>query len=160
MEYMSNSILDFDNETVGGYSVEDFTSFDYGIILEFVKECTEDLFEYYLMENDDKLERISHELYGTEDYWDIILLVNHRNPLFELPYSFDTLADIADEMVTLYDDNVYSTNTITLQHRDYMVQEYEELLQKDNENFRTIRIVKPNKIQEFIRLGYEKGCFK
>lgn len=156
---MKNSILKFDDLTSDTYLHKDYTSFDYSKVYQYVLTCTEDFFDWYQVKNNDKMERISFELYKTTDYWDILVLINSLSPMFDIPYDFDVLYDTADEFVTRYKSDNPDTN-IPETHALYMHNEFERRFNEHNEEVRTIRIVKPSKIQEFFRKGRELGCFK
>lgn len=168
---MTNSVINFDNRTFNikdiegsgateNYSIEDYSSFKLNSVYEYVSTCDEDYFDWYQMENDDKIERISYELYGTTEYWDILLLINKKDPLFDMPYNFDTLTSIAEAKVEVYNDYFALNYDLPESHIDYMTGKYEETIVTENEKKRILRIVDPTKMQDFIRAGYEKGCFK
>lgn len=164
---MANSVIDF--QQMGSdtgekfeyngvqYDLEDYTSFDFNKMQEFVKTCTEDFFSWYQAADGDKIEKISHDVYGTTKYWDILILLNDRNPLFDMSYSFDARSEIVEEKLNYYNDNVKSLNNTRYQE---LFDEFMHELDVKNELLRAVKIVEPTKITEFIRKGYEMGCFK
>jgi len=160
MAYLKNSVIDYENRIVDNYSVEDYFTFDTKKVLDYVKTCTEDYFEWYQLENNDAIERVAHDLYGNADYWDILLLINGRDPLFGFVYDFDIVNLTSIQMVEKYDNDVYTTASLTDMHKQYMQQTYEKKLNDQNESNRLIKIVKPSRINEFLQKGYESGCFK
>jgi hypothetical protein len=159
MAYLKNSVVDFTDRQVDTYIVEDYFTFDLKKILDHVASCTEDFFEYYQMQDDDKLERVALELYGNANYWDILLLINGKDALFDLPYNFDTLASFAEEKAKSYAVEVSELLTLSDAHVAQMQEIYEEKNRVRNEEMRIVRIVKPTRMQEFIQKAYEAGCF-
>lgn len=159
MAQLKNSIVDFTNRTLNGYSVEDYFTFDLKLILEHVKTCTDDFFEWYQIQDDDKLERIALELYGDADYWDILLIINGKDALLHMPYNFDTVAEFARNTAEDYVKHISTLTTLPDFHIEEMVTKYEEKFRKENDSYRLMRIVKPQRMQEFIQKAYEAGCF-
>ena len=99
---MINTLLTYDLEELDEFIVSDYTSKKvdiYNLFQEMKDNGTlADFLEVYRISDDDKLERISYSIYGTPDYWDILLQINDRNPLFQMPYNLDTTFEIAEAM--------------------------------------------------------------
>lgn len=161
MAYLKNSIVDFTNRTLNGYDIEDYFTFDLKKILEYIDTCTDDFFEWYQLDNDDKLERLSLELYGDADYWDILLVINGRDALFDMPYNFDTIDDFADSYASAYRElvGIHGLTVYGDDHNEHLKEQYVEKFRKEHDAFRVIRVVKASRMQEFIQKAYEHGCF-
>jgi hypothetical protein len=159
MAQLKNSVIDFTNRQIENTIVEDYFTFDLKKILDHIASCTLDYFEWYQMDDDDKIERVALELYGNADYWDILLLINGKDALFDMPYNFDTLSSFADEKAKNYVASISALKTITPEHQAQMAEIYEEKFRKQNEENRLLRVVKPSRMQEFIQSAYESGCF-
>ena len=163
MAYLRNSIVDFTNRTIDGYSFEDYFTFDTRKVHQFIESCDNDkrleFFDWYQVQDDDKLERIALELYRNENYWDILLVINSRNPLFDMPFNFNTIATMAEAKAINYAEYINKQITLPQNHIDYLASVYQEKAEIVNESLRPLRIVKPNKLQEFIRQAYDEGCF-
>jgi len=87
---MKNTILNFDSKKVVldgiEFEVPDYFSKDINI-MEFIKTLNPlDFFVKYTVQNNITLEKISFDLYGTTDYWDILALINDIDPLVSTPY--------------------------------------------------------------------------
>lgn len=158
MTELINTIVKYDRRTLDNYSVVDYTSKNIKNIQEYIDSLDDDLFDWYQMEDNDKLERIALELYGNADYWDILLIINERNPLFQLALDFDTLAKIATSKVLKYEEVVYKAS-IGAQANKEMDEKYNFEYVTDNEDYRVLRIVKPSRVFEFLQGGYEQGYF-
>lgn len=157
---MTNSILNYINEELDEFIVPDYFSKKidvYTVLQEFSEAGT--LGEYvvsYRMSDDDKLERISYDIYGTPIYWDLLLQINDKVPLFEMPYSLDTIIDSSEEFWNNYSNLLYfqaPLNNVVLQA---LIDEEIEKMKEINEIYRIIYIIKPTKLQEFLKILRDK----
>jgi len=140
------------------YSITDYTSIDISNILSYVKNSDQTMFDWYQIEDNDKIERISLELYGNINYWDILMIINQRNPLFEMPFDFDTLSNLALDQVEEFIDEVYKKPLGELEHAK-MYSKWETKYIANNEIFRIIKIIRPTRMSEFLQNGYDQGVF-
>lgn len=140
------------------YSITDYTSVDHAKVRSFVDSLPANMFDWYQLQNNTNLEKVALDLYGNADYWDIFIIVNHRNPLFEFPYDYDTLVNMVEIQINDYVANVYGKDLSTEAY-NAMYENYKNKLINDTELFRVIKIVKPSKIYEFLQKGYEQGLF-
>ncbi len=157
---MTNTILDYTLEELDEFIVPDYFSRKidlYNLIQEFSEAG---ILEYYLatykIADDDKLERISYDIYGTTNYWDLLLQLNDKNPLFEMPYSLDTVIDSSEEYWNNYSNLLYfqaPLNDIVLQT---LIDEEIEKMKEQNEKYRFLYIIKTTKMQEFLKLLRDK----
>jgi hypothetical protein len=153
---MKNTVLKFDYEDLEEFVVSDYFSAPNDI--SYLVHEIKDYLEVYKINDNDKLERISYELYGTTDYWDILLLLNGRDPLFDFPYDYDAIYDSARKFANKYMYYIYSGAPLIV--GPVAAALYEEFLQKyidTNESNRFMFIVKPNKIGEFIKVLKDNG---
>jgi len=153
---MKNKIINFDMVEQGNYIISDYKSFDVLGLKEFISNMDDNLFKYYTLAEDDKLERVSYELYGTPDYWDMIILVNNMNPLFCMMHSYDVVYKMTENLVDGYQEK-YPKVQINPFHEEYMRSKYQEFCNSNNEANKIIKVVKPEFIYEFIRLIYDEG---
>ena len=155
---MKNTIVNYDKRVVGDYIVADYTSKNFKDISTYMDSVDRSMFDHYVMQDDDKLERIALELYGIADYWDILLLINFRDPLFELPLNFDTLSNMADAKAATYKSDVYTgemgDSTLALLAETFLAE-----MDKTNGDYSVLKIIKPSRIYEFLQGGYEGGYF-
>ena len=49
-----------------------------------------------------KIENIAYKLYNDPKYYDILMLLNQRDMLFDMVYTFDTIKDIVEEETNNY----------------------------------------------------------
>jgi hypothetical protein len=152
---MKNTILKYEKE-----ELDEFISCDYFSKNINIWDSFNEFKEYlitYKIDNGDKLERISYELYGTSDYWDILLLINDRTPLYDMPYDFEILSGNAIKSVNYYKDYIYDNAPLA---QDRVDEFYSELIEdgvQQNELHRYIYVVKRSRLNDFISLMKKKG---
>ena len=157
---MTNSILNYINEELDEFIVPDYFSKKidvYTVLQEFSEAGT--LGEYvvsYRMSDDDKLERISYDIYGTPIYWDLLLQINDKVPLFEMPYSLDTIIDSSEEFWNNYSNLLYFQAPLNSVFLQALIDEEIEKMKEINEIYRIIYIIKPTKLQEFLKILRDK----
>lgn len=147
--------MKFDTEELDEFIVSDYFSKSINIWDIFYE--LEEYLSVYKMDNCDKLERVSYELYGTTDYWDVLLLINDRTPLFDMPYNFETLSDTALASVNHYKNYIYDNAPL---NQTRVEEFYNELMvdtQNKNELFRYIYVVKQANINDVVSLLKQKG---
>jgi len=163
MAYLKNTIINFDNSdhTILNttYSVEDYRSLNLNKILDYIEVCEDNMFDWYQLQNNANLEKVALDLYGNPDYWDILIAINGRNPLLDLPFDFDVLESFSESKAQSYVDKVYGKD-LSESTKLELIDSYRKKFQTRNEELRVIRIVKPSMIQKFLQKGYEEGCFK
>lgn len=157
---MVNTILNFELEELDEFIVPIYTSkkTDLYNILEEMKynNALSDFFSLYRIEDDDKLERISYSIYGTTDYWDILLQINDRNPLFQMPYNLDTTIESAEAFWNFYSESVYFQSPLNDVVLNSLIQDEIEKMKEKNEIYRYIYIVKTTKMNEFLKILRER----
>lgn len=155
---MKNSLLKYgyllkDNMLVSNYSEKSFEK-----VSALIKTLGDEYFETYTLQECDKLERLSLEIYNTEDYWDIILIINAMNPLFDMPYDLGTLMDMSMVKSTNYIQNTYNNNnTMPIEHYEYMADVYNKEMIVKSDNNKNIIIIRPSMIQNFLKELYDIG---
>jgi len=143
---MKNMVLKYSTEEVDDFIVSDYFSKDVNLCCLLETNLEEYLQIYQCLDND-KYERISYELYGTPDYWDIITLLNDRNTIFQMPLDSDALVSGSSDFI-----NNYISNVTDIIRRTELTQEWEDEFVANNEEYRILYVIKPNKMSEFITL--------
>lgn len=152
---MINTILDYQKEELDDFIVSDYTSKKINIydILEEMRynNNLSEFFSLYRISDDDKLERISYSMYGTTDYWDILLQINDRNPLFQMPYNLDSTIESAEAFWDYYSNNV-CFQTLNNNVLNILLNSEIERMKEKNEIYRYIYVIKPTKMNEFLKI--------
>jgi hypothetical protein len=159
MPYLKNSIINFDNRENTKYNFEDYFSIDFNKVSDYINSCPKDWFDWYQLQDNSKLEKVSLDIYGDADYWDILLVINKKLALFEMPYDYDAVMNMVDYKIAEYVKEVYKKD-IPVNAYNAMLKKLKEKYIAENETYRVIKIVRPSKMQAFIQGGYEAGLFK
>lgn len=156
---MINKILKFDTEELDEFIVPNYFSKKTSLYELF--DLTDVNIRLYLskykVQDNDKLERISYELYGTTNYWDIILRLNDFDPLFDMSYDDDVILERAEyQAQSIQDDSLFKPTLLDIRKNE-IISELDAELKVTNEGFRYIWVVTPDKLQEFMKIILEKG---
>lgn len=162
---MKNKIVNFDTEIVDlgddsvTYEIPDYFSKDIHIsdLESTYYDTWSDYMDTYRMQDNDKLERVSYELYGTTDYWDILFLLNDRDPLFDMPFDYDTLSETSSNFIDAYVNDIYNESSLNDARVNALTEEVVNEAIQNNETYRYITVVKPSKISDFIILLKDEG---
>jgi len=147
---MKNTLLNYDKFSSYKYIANDYTSKNFKNILTLPELQDTTYIEYVQLDENQTIEQVSYALYGTPDYWDILVLINNRDPLFDMVYSFDIVDGIAGDKVLNYLSNysgVYKADTFNRLKTITLAD-----LETKNDNLRTLKIIKPVKMFDFIKI--------
>lgn len=147
---MKNTILKYDKIESQKFIAEDYTSKKFRKILTVPELSNTEFIEHIELMDNQTIEQISFILYGTADYWDLLVLINDIDPLFDMVYEFDVIETISEKTVSnylsdysgLYKQDTYARLKTLILNRN--VQESEER--------RTIKIIKPEKLFDIITI--------
>lgn len=157
---MTNSILNYELEELDEFIVPDYFSKKidlYNVLQEFTDAGTlGNYVQAYRIADDDKLERISYDIYSTTSYWDLLLQINDKQPLFEMPYSLDTIIDSSEEYWHNYSNLLYFQAPLQTEVLQVLIDEEIEKMKEQNEAYRIIYVIKPTKLQEFLKILRDK----
>ncbi len=131
------------------FQTRDYFSYYYGGIEDLVRENF-NFFEFIKMNNDDKLEIIAYDRYGSENYADVIVMINKANFIWMIPYNSDIVISIAD---TYNDYLTLSINNSNDKNKAAFIDTYSERkAQIENDEKITILVPKIANIQDVISL--------
>ena len=149
---MQNFILKYDTEEIDDYIVSNYFSKKINLWDVMTTEIKQKYMVLYKIDNNDKIERISYEIYKTTDYWDLLLLLNDREPLCGLPYDFQTYSTYSDYEIENYQNNIFANSKIdTTRYYELQAQFYEQC-RINNESHRYIYIIRPELMQDFLKI--------
>jgi len=137
--------------------VSDYFSKDFANRLVFAKLLPY-LKKYKVFQND-KLERISFELYQTPDYWDILLMINGFDPLFDMYYDLDYIDNLTTQVIEEYVGNKISPNGELIS--ESRLSELYDDVHKDkntrNESFKYIYVVEETSMTDVLSILKAEG---
>lgn len=107
---------------------------------------------YLKVDNDAKIEKICLDYYGNTDYYDLLLIINRREMVFDMAYSNDIILSAIESDIENYrnkvfkdpykDFSVLSKNNLT----NVLYKEYEE----KNSKLKYIKVIKADYISTVI----------
>lgn len=143
------------------YTFDDITSIktgdtfkNFASLKTLPDEITTDssLFVTIELGDNEKLEYISLKYYNTMNYWDLLVLINNVKDVTKLPRDMNTLINMVD--TALYNHLVYFGIENSITNEQYITDKRAEIENDftiENEKYRTFKIIKPNKITEFLK---------
>jgi hypothetical protein len=111
---------------------------------------------YIQLKDNETIELVSYNTYGTEDYWDLLLLINNRDPLFGMCYDYDMIYDRSVDYVNTFFSATYSGIVSTALTAEFVAEELATRLTR-NESLRTFKLIKPSMLQPFLKSARDKG---
>lgn len=162
ISYDSRELKDFD-DIFSGFGEEFDGVFDYFTHNTKVYEIIinyKDRLSKYRVDPYDTLEKISYKLYGTTNYWDILLLINKLDPLFCTPVSDDYIETRTTQMSSKYKEEVYFQYMEDIPAYEILNDDISAYFHKLNEDRRVILIVNPNSIESMITTLRQTGFIK
>lgn len=147
---MKNTILKYDKIAGGNFLAENYTSKKMKNILAMPELSNSDWIEYIELYDNQTIEQISFILYDSADFWDILVVINDIDPLFDMSYEFDILEQLSENKVQKYladYSGFYKTDTYDRLKELVLQRQIDQ-----NEINRQIKIIKPEKLYDFINL--------
>ena len=143
-----------DNQEVYAY---DFKSLDYSDLKSFVNSNPE-AFTTVNVDANHSIESVAKTLYGDSNYWDLILLLNNREMIEDMPKSTDILADeVKSKTLNYFQD--YKGNIPTYEdsegnQKSLIDLYYESKIKQETESnvqSQTFVVLKPEYKKQFLR---------
>ncbi|MGI7118773.1 hypothetical protein ACNGEM_09290 [Campylobacter coli] len=150
--YLDNYSYDEANKNEAEiYNVRDYRSMDYSLITKYVNEAN--TINVKINAND-FIESVSNRLYNDPNLWDLLMLINNKDALSDMPYDNDRIADMADELIANYFNNPKKpyqgniTEQLINEYREYLI----DLLTQKNYQNMIIKALDPAYLGDFLRL--------
>ena len=132
-------------------NVRDYRSMDYSVITKYINDSN--TINVKINAND-FIEGVSNRLYNDPNLWGLLMLINNRDALRDMPYDSDRIADVADELISNdfnnpekpYQGNV--TEQLITEYREYLI----DLLTQKNYQNMIIKALDPVYLGDFLRL--------
>ncbi len=151
MALLKNSLINFGYISKDRKNIPDFSESNFRKIKQLVDRTDKYWFSLIELSDNDTLERVAYEVYGSEDYWDILLLINNMDPLFDMAYDTNTTILFGEEKALKYINKFLTSRDIPESHVEYMTKEYTNEFTSKSEEYKTIKIIKPAFIQDFLK---------
>ena len=146
---MKNTILKYKKEEIGDKKVRNYFSKnprlnireDFPKLAKYLSTVT--------IEDNTTPEKITNEVYENTDLWDFLLIINEKDPLFDMPYDYDTLRNTADRMLERYME-VHPRINITEERKKELLNKFVHELDLQNEKNRIIEGIEPRNLSYVI----------
>ncbi|MGI7717451.1 hypothetical protein ACNGMK_09425 [Campylobacter coli] len=132
-------------------NVRDYRSMDYSAITKYINDSN--TINVKINAND-FIESVSNRLYNDPNLWDLLMLINNKDALNDMPYDNDRIADMADELIANYFNNPEKpyqgnvTKQLITEYREYLI----DLLTQKNYQNMIIKALDPTYLGDFLRL--------
>nr|DAR75999.1 MAG TPA: hypothetical protein [Caudoviricetes sp.] len=145
---MKNSILNFEREVIDNISVTDYKTLDLDSLRDLLNNKS--YLKYIELKYNDLIENVSYKYYKNSAYWDLLLVMNNRDALFDMVYNFDTVVDIIDEITENYFRKDYQ-GKVSEQFIEWYKENKKIKISNLNENNVILFILKDEILSEVIR---------
>ena len=126
------------------YKVNNYTNL---IDIESIIAKYKDSIRTTRIDENERLERLSFRLYGTAQFWDLILILNGITSYLQLPTSYDKVVERADLIYKEWDKELGKNKSDEYKERKRA--EFIELENQKNEKYRNIKYIEPSLIRNF-----------
>jgi hypothetical protein len=93
------------------FSIKQYSSIDIDTLHNYLDNIDESWFEYVKIGVDQTIESVLYSYYKSEDYYDLILLLNYRNLLDDIPYSNDKIINDINSDLEEYNIKLFNQGT-------------------------------------------------
>lgn len=145
---MKNSVLNFEREVIDNISVTDYKTLDLDSLRDLLNNKS--YLKYIELKYNDLIENVSYKYYKNSAYWDLLLVMNNRDALFDMVYNFDTVIDIVDEITENYFRKDYQ-GKVSEQFIEWYKENKKIKISNLNENNVILFILKDEILSEVIR---------
>ena len=154
---MKNTVLKFKKDKIGAYRVSDYFSKNTDLRdLDIKFPELAKLFKSGTIDDNSTIEGLTNHIYSNPNLWDFITLINERDPLFGMPYDYDTLIVFAENRLKEFLKQHPRIN-ITQDRKDELLAKYRKEIIEENEKNRTIVAFDPKHLSSVITALRQKG---
>jgi hypothetical protein len=156
---MFNTVYNYNSKEKDGFKVQDYTSIYFGGLKDLIENNPE-YFEFVDVADNEKMENISYQRYGNENYADLILACNNENFLWSMPYGENILLEQLDSVMHMINVELNITpdsEGIDLDYKFLETRLYNKI-DKENSQKRRFRVPKIEYLTNVINLinNYKK----
>ena len=154
---MKNTVLKFKKEKIGKTRVSDYFSKD--VYLADIKDRFPELKNFFkkgTIDDNYTIEALTNHVYSNPNLWDFIMLLNDRDPLFGMPYDYDTLAVFAETKLKKFLEQ-HNKIVISVERQKELYDEFLIEASKENERNRSIEAFDPKYLSTIITTLRQEG---
>jgi hypothetical protein len=159
---MKETLMKYDDFNVfnikNTLKIKNYTSFDIYKIKELLNSLDKNYFAWIKLNEGSLIESALYDYYGDENLYDLIMFINQRDMLFDMPYSYDVILNAIDRSISEYEYRVFGNFKKELSEKSN--KRLREKLDADytekNQKFLYLKVIKREYINEVKRRVYEE----
>ena len=159
---MKETLMKYDDFNVfnvkNTLKIKNYTSFDIYKIKELLNSLDKNYFAWIKLNEGSLIESALYDYYGDENLYDLIMFINQRDMLFDMPYSYDVILNAIDRIISEYEYRVFGNFKKELSEKSN--KRLREKLDADytekNQKFLYLKVIKREYINEVKRRIYEE----
>lgn len=151
---MNKELFDLDTFKLqnleNSYEVFNYNSINLSEIKVYLNSLDKNYFVWLKLNEGDTIEKVLHDYYANEDLYDLILLLNDRDMLFGMPYSYDVILNAINNDIQNYEYKVFGniknglSEIATSKLKEKLDNEYSE----NNQKYLYLKVIKLDYINE------------
>ena len=126
------------------FLIRDYTNL---VSIQEILDKYKEYIQIYQVLEDERLDTISYKLYGTTDYWDMLVLLNDLKCMTDLPVNYDKVENRARQKHEDWTKIFGKQKT-----KEQIASKYEEFLEQEianNEKYRNFKYIDTSMINRF-----------
>ena len=126
------------------FLIRDYTNL---VSIQEILDKYKEYIQIYQVLEDERLDTISYKLYGTTDYWDMLVLLNDLKCMTDLPVNYDKVENRAKQKHEDWTKIFGKQKT-----KEQIASKYEEFLEQEianNEKYRNFKYIDSSVINRF-----------
>ena len=126
------------------FLIRDYTNL---VSIQEILDKYKEYIQIYQVLEDERLDTISYKLYGTTDYWDMLVLLNDLKCMTDLPVNYDKVENRARQKHEDWTKIFGKQKT-----KEQIASKYEEFLEQEianNERYRNFKYIDTSMINRF-----------
>lgn len=126
------------------FLIRDYTNL---VSIQEILDKYKEYIQIYQVLEDERLDTISYKLYGTTDYWDMLVLLNDLKCMTDLPVNYDKVENRAKQKHEEWTKIFGKQKT-----KEQIASKYEEFLEQEianNEKYRNFKYIDSSVINRF-----------
>ena len=118
----------------------------------YLNSLPSNYFKYLKVEQGAKIEKLCFDYYKNTNYYDIILILNNRDMIYDMPYENDIILDAIDSDIENYKQKVFNDPYKKLSDRSYkdLYNKLDIFYNTKNLKFQYLKVIDVNLIPEVI----------
>lgn len=130
------------------FNITDYTSAGLNKIRSYLNTLDNSYFVYLKVEENTKIEKVCYDYYNNTNYYDLILLLNNKEMVYDMPYSYDIILEAIEKDIDRYRSKVFKNTFEKFSDMAYndLENSLSEKYNKNNSKFLYIKAIKINLI--------------